>query len=66
MVDYIFCRTFLACFLSVRPELKEILSGLSSEDKSEVTSFMGSVNAKARDTLQVHFAKEGGGHEREQ
>lgn len=33
--------------------MKELLVGLSEEDKREVVSFMGSVNTQARNTLQV-------------
>lgn len=32
---------------------KALLSGLSAEDKRETTSFMGSVDAKTRNALQV-------------
>ena len=32
---------------------KELLVGLSEEDKREMISFMGSVNTQARNTLQV-------------
>lgn len=32
---------------------KVLLSGLSAEDKRETTSFMGSVDAKTRNALQV-------------
>jgi len=33
---------------------KELLVGLSEEDKREMISFMGLVNAQARNTLQVN------------
>lgn len=35
---------------------QELLSGLSPEDKREITSFLGSVNTKQRGTLQVQLA----------
>lgn len=36
---------------------KELLVGLSEEDKREMISFMGLVNAQARNTLQVYPAE---------
>lgn len=38
--------------------IKELLVGLSAEGKREMTSFMGSVNAKTRDILQVRLTRE--------
>lgn len=42
----------ISVFLDVK--MKELLVGLSAEGKREMTSFMGSVNAKTRDILQVN------------
>ena len=40
------------------PNTKELLVGLNEEDKREMVSFMGSVNAQARNTLQVQVQLE--------
>ena len=45
--------------VTVARDTKELLVGLSEEDKREMVSFMGSVSTKARNALQVRVKQNG-------